>query len=107
MKRLFWKSAFVVSVLALTMALVVPAMAGFEALFPAKRGPDGLYRNGDSGGLVAIVMAACLWVANRLVAVGFRMARVSGNRWSLLLPSRSWELHPGPGPKPLPREDWS
>jgi hypothetical protein len=92
MKRAFCKTAFVTSVVVVWLVLLFPAMAAFEALLPARRGPDGLYRNGDTTGLAIIAVFACLWVADRIIASLFQAARVADNRWSVSRSPKSWAL---------------
>ncbi len=88
MKRAFLRTAFVISVLFLWMVLAVPATFILDAAFPAVRGPDGLYRGGDTAWL-KIPFFACCWVANRLISLGFWHAGWSEERWSVFESRRS------------------
>jgi hypothetical protein len=83
MKRAFLKTAFVASVLVFMMILLVPAMAAMEALFPAQRGADGLYRGGDRLFLAIPALLFCSWVADRIISRLFRAARITDDRWSI------------------------
>jgi hypothetical protein len=83
MKRAFFKTAFVFSALFLWMVLAVPLISAMQMAFPAVRGPDGLYRNGDTMWLSMIPLFASGWVANRIVSSWFWSAGWSEDRWSL------------------------
>jgi len=73
-KRLLLKTAFVVAVLFLTFAFLIPAQLLLETIYP---GGDRLLAG-------TLVIFACLFAANRIVSFLFRWRRLSDQRWSLL-----------------------
>jgi hypothetical protein len=76
------KTAFVLIVMLLTIALIVPPMLALEILLPTERGGDRLLPG-------VIVAFACLWAADRITSLLFWKTHVSDERWSIL-DSRGW-----------------
>ena len=74
MKRLLLKTAFVVAVLFLTLAFLIPAQLLLETILP----------RGDRLLAGILVVFACLYAANRGVSYLFRRTGLSNGRWSLL-----------------------
>jgi hypothetical protein len=70
------KTAFVLIVMLLMIALLVPAMLALEYVLPAERGGDRLLPG-------IIVTVLCLGAANRITSLLFLTTHLSDERWSI------------------------
>jgi hypothetical protein len=70
------KTAFVLIVLLLMIVILVPAQLALELILPFERGGDRLLPG-------IIVLASCMWVANRITSFLFWKTHLSDERWSI------------------------
>ena len=86
MKRALLQTAFVSTVLLLTMVLLIPVSLIRESFFPL----DGRPRpTGDPLPLGIIIVFSCAWATNRVASLLFWKTHLSDERWSVFASRRS------------------
>lgn len=92
MRKVFWKTVFVGSVLLVWLVFEALALLAIEQLFPVQRRPNGLYGGGDRFAPGFLALVVCAWSANRLVGSLIRLARIGRDRWSVFRSPRDWRF---------------
>jgi hypothetical protein len=82
MKKALLKTAFITSVIVLTIVLLTPTYLLLDVVFPTWHGSLGLFPG-------IVVITACLMAANRVVSLLFLSTRLSDERWSIFETRRS------------------
>jgi hypothetical protein len=87
MKNALVKTAFVFSVILLTIVFLMPAQSVLEYVLLDQRNADGTLRSVDRLLPGIIVLFFCIWAADRITGLLFSKTHLLDQRWSLM-PSR-------------------
>jgi hypothetical protein len=84
MKKFLLKASFIVGVLFLWLAFLIPAQLLLETFLPIEWMSDGRRHGGDRLLPGLLVAFGCLYAANRIVSFLFARTGLSDKRWSVL-----------------------
>lgn len=82
MKTAILRTLFHLAVFLLAIVFLMPGYPVLEYLLPIERMRDRLFPG-------IVIIATCVWAADRIVSLLFLKSRISGERWSVFSHGRS------------------